>query len=96
MDDPMNTNVTITAKGQMTVPKVLRDQLQIKPGDKCYAWVRGGELIIIPRNKPLGDLAGFLGSPPVEKAIAPEEPHQAMAEGAVDRYLGAQSSADDA
>ncbi len=87
----MNTNVTITAKGQMTVPKALRDQLQMKPGDKCYAWVRNGELIIVPRNKSLEGLVGFLGRPPVA-SVSDENVDDVVADAAVARYLRAEKS----
>ena len=60
----MGHHATITSKGQMTVPKAVREALNIKPGDKCYVWVRDGEMIVIPRNKSLADLAGILGEPP--------------------------------
>ncbi|MET0171790.1 MAG: AbrB/MazE/SpoVT family DNA-binding domain-containing protein, partial [Agrobacterium vaccinii] len=36
----MGFQTTITSKGQMTVPKSVREQLDIRPGDKCYVWVR--------------------------------------------------------
>jgi antitoxin PrlF len=60
----MGHHATITSKGQMTVPKAIREALNIKPGDKCYVWVRDGEMIVVPRNKSLADLAGILGEPP--------------------------------
>lgn len=69
----MGAHLTITSKGQMTVPKEIRDQLNIMPGDKCYAWVRRHEMIVIPRNKSFSDLAGFLGDPPRGKGSTFEE-----------------------
>ncbi|CUX59750.1 AbrB/MazE/SpoVT family DNA-binding domain-containing protein [Rhizobium oryzihabitans] len=82
----MGFQVTITSKGQMTVPKNVREQLKIKPGDKCYAWVRNGEMIVIPRNKSLADLAGILGKPPNGKKLTVEQMNDAIGEGAVARY----------
>lgn len=69
----MGFQATITSKGQMTVPKDVREQLKIKPGDKCYVWVRNGEMIVVPRNKPLADLVGALGSPPNGNRLAIED-----------------------
>jgi antitoxin PrlF len=72
----MGFQVTITSKGQMTVPKNVREQLKIKPGDKCYAWVRNGEMIVVPRNKSLAD----------GKKLTVEQMNDAIGEGAVARY----------
>lgn len=91
----MNTNVTITSKGQMTVPKALRDQLDMKPGDKCYAWVRNGELIIVPRNKPLEGLVGMMGRPPASDASNRGNIREVVADAAVARYLEAQAPVED-
>ncbi|SIQ16704.1 looped-hinge helix DNA binding domain-containing protein, AbrB family [Rhizobium sp. RU35A] len=91
----MNTNVTITSKGQMTVPKALRDQLDMKPGDKCYAWVRDGELIIVPRNKPLAGLLGMLGRPPASVASQGDDIRDIVSDAAVDRYLRAHVAVED-
>lgn len=91
----MNTTVTITSKGQMTVPKALRDQLDMRPGDKCYAWVRDGELIIVPRNKPLAGLVGMMGRPPASVTSAEDAIHGAASEAAVERYLRAQVPIED-
>jgi AbrB family looped-hinge helix DNA binding protein len=56
--------VTISSKGQMTLPKQIRDELQIQPGDQCYVWVRGGDIVVMPKNKNFNDLAGLLESRP--------------------------------
>ncbi|WP_306934131.1 AbrB/MazE/SpoVT family DNA-binding domain-containing protein [Agrobacterium larrymoorei] len=69
----MGFQTTITSKGQMTVPKNVRDELELKPGDKCYVWVRNGEMIVVPRNKSFNDLAGLLGAPPNGKRLTIEE-----------------------
>lgn len=82
----MSFNITITSKGQMTIPKDLREQLKVQPGDKCYAWVRNGELVIIPRNKPVSELAGILGKPPVAGPVSQNDIVDAAAEGAVERF----------
>jgi AbrB family looped-hinge helix DNA binding protein len=85
----MGFNITITSKGQMTIPKDLRDQLNVKAGDKCYAWVRNGELVMVPRNKPLGELAGILGKPPVDAPLSQEGIDEAIMDAVVERYENA-------
>lgn len=82
----MGFNITVTAKGQMTIPKHVRDALNVKPGDKCYAWVRNGEMIVVPRNKPLSELAGFMGKPPFENEATLDQIDAAIEEEAVARH----------
>jgi antitoxin PrlF len=82
----MGALLTITSKGQMTVPKEIRDKLSIMPGDKCYAWVRGNEMIVVPRNKQLIDLVGFLGGPPAGRGASLEDIDMVVAE-AVGRHV---------
>jgi AbrB family looped-hinge helix DNA binding protein len=79
-------NITVTAKGQMTIPKHVRDALNVRPGDKCYAWVRNGEMIVVPRNKPLSELAGFMGKPPLENEATLDQIDAAIEEEAVARH----------
>lgn len=82
----MGSNITITSKGQLTIPKDLREQLNVQPGDKCYAWVRNGELVIIPRNKSVRDLAGILGAPPAGALLSEEDIEDVVMDAAVERF----------
>ena len=56
--------VTMSAKGQITIPKEMRALLQLRPGDQLVYSVVDGEIVITPKNIDLKDLAGFLGTPP--------------------------------
>ncbi|MDI6711407.1 MAG: AbrB/MazE/SpoVT family DNA-binding domain-containing protein [Bacillota bacterium] len=40
--------VKITAKGQITLPKVLRDTLGLREGDYLEAGLRGNEMVLRP------------------------------------------------
>lgn len=91
----MGFNITVTSKGQMTIPKHVRDELNVKPGDKCYAWVRNGEMVVVPRNKPLSELAGFMGQPPAEGTATLEQVEVAIEEAAVERYLRPSRTSED-
>lgn len=52
----------ITAKGQITIPKVIRDALGVDTGDKVEFVVRAdGVVEMIARTRPLLSLAGVLG-----------------------------------
>ncbi|MGV8939026.1 MAG: AbrB/MazE/SpoVT family DNA-binding domain-containing protein [Allorhizobium sp.] len=55
---------TMTSKGQLTIPKDVRDQLNLAPGTRFYVTARNGQVVAIPKNKKLADLAGILGRPP--------------------------------
>lgn len=60
----MGAFTTMTSKGQLTIPKDVRDQLNLTAGTKFYVTVRDGEVVAFPKNKRIADLAGILGNPP--------------------------------
>ncbi|WP_245408906.1 AbrB/MazE/SpoVT family DNA-binding domain-containing protein [Rhizobium wuzhouense] len=62
----------MSAKGQITIPKELREQLTLSPGDQMVFSVVDGEIVITPKNIDLKDLAGFLGTPPNGRATLEE------------------------
>lgn len=41
--------VTLTSKGQLTLPKEIRDVLDVKSGSKLLVTTRNREIIMIPR-----------------------------------------------
>ncbi|SSC66962.1 unnamed protein product [Ciceribacter selenitireducens ATCC BAA-1503] len=43
-------------------------------------------MIVVPRNKPLSELAGFMGKPPSEREATVEQIDAAIEEEAVERY----------
>ena len=69
---------TITSKGQVTVPKPIRDRLHLRPGDKIdFVLEADGGLRVVPVTAPVTDLKGILPKPRVpvtlqqmDKAIA--------------------------
>lgn len=55
------STATITSKGQMTVPKEVRDKLGLKAGDRVDVQVRDdGTAVIVPRTATLEDLMNCL------------------------------------
>lgn len=76
---------TITAKGQMTIPKDIRDRMGLKPGDKVKLFVdsRGDARIV--RVRPLSEISGMLRRPG-QKAVTIEDMNEAVAAAAVERY----------
>ena len=78
----MGAFTTLTAKGQLTIPKEVRDALNLTAGTKFYVTVRNGEVVALPRNKRLADFAGILGKPPSGETLTVEEMNQAVMETA--------------
>ena len=54
----MNT-VTISPKFQVVIPKEIREQLGLQPGQKVHAIVYGGCIELIP-IRPVTQMRGFL------------------------------------
>jgi len=54
-------SATITSKGQITIPKAVRDELGLRAGDRVAFRVAGdGRVVIEPETIDLLDLAGIL------------------------------------
>ncbi|HXT15266.1 MAG TPA: AbrB/MazE/SpoVT family DNA-binding domain-containing protein [Gemmatimonadaceae bacterium] len=52
---------TITSKGQITIPKVVREALHLEVGDRVYFEVLGdGSVVLKARNQPVERLFGLL------------------------------------
>lgn len=57
----MSTVVTLTSKGQTTIPKEIRDRLGLKAGDRmAFTLMPDGAVVIRVKNKHVSDLAGLL------------------------------------
>lgn len=53
--------VTITSKGQITIPKYVRDALDLKAGDKVVFMIEGEQAILAPvRQRDMTQLRGAL------------------------------------
>ena len=63
---------TMTSKGQTTVPKEVREALDLEPGTKLRWEVRGGTVAITTERPLLWQLEGFIkhGEPDAVKAVA--------------------------
>lgn len=52
---------TVTSKGQITIPKVVRERLNLEPGDKVYFDLRDdGSVLMVACNEPVESLFGLL------------------------------------
>jgi AbrB family looped-hinge helix DNA binding protein len=74
---------TLTSKGQITIPKEIRDQLKLKPGDRISITDENGRVVLRPKNGDLSKLVGMLHRPGVHRTL--EEIDEAIREGAVAR-----------
>ncbi len=63
---------TMTSKGQITLPRDVRDDLNLKEGDRVSFEKIGESYVLRPQNKSVMELAGILHVPG-EKALTIEE-----------------------
>ncbi len=76
----------VTSKGQITVPKAVRDRLGIRPGDDLLFDIRGNRVEVIPRRRQgVAELAGLF---PANRALKDERARSWTAET---RRLGRRS-----
>ena len=70
---------TITSKGQITIPKAVRERLMLDAGDKIeFVFTKNREALIRPVSKTVDDLFGKL-SIPGTKTVSIEEMDAAIA-----------------
>jgi antitoxin PrlF len=68
----MDTAATVTSKGQVTVPKAVRDALGLKEGDKVVFRVEGNRAVLA-RTPEFLALAGTIRVPAAKRNIAWDE-----------------------
>lgn len=73
----MGAKATITSKGQITLPKEVRDRYGLKPGDTVEFLEEKGKTWLHARTMRATDLAGILHKPGM-KAISLEEMNEAI------------------
>ncbi|WP_113241988.1 AbrB/MazE/SpoVT family DNA-binding domain-containing protein [Hyphomicrobiales bacterium] len=71
----MQWEMTISAKGQVTIPKEMRELLDLRPGDQLIYSMIDGHVVITPKNVDFNDLAGLLGKAPNGPATLEEIDH---------------------
>ena len=71
---------TLTSKGQITVPKQIRERLNIRPGDRVHFFVEDdGTVTFMPAKSDVRALKGILPKP--GKPVSIETMNAAIAEG---------------
>ena len=70
--------VTLTSKGQLTIPRQLRDALGLAPGARLQASIdRHGRLVLVPSKYEPEDL--FRERPEVNRVMTTDDMDQAIA-----------------
>lgn len=72
---------TITSKGQITIPKEIRDLLNLHPGDRIDFIVENGRIYVQPTDVDVRSLSGLLYKPD-RKPVSLEKMDAAIAQGA--------------
>ncbi|MCC5619055.1 AbrB/MazE/SpoVT family DNA-binding domain-containing protein [Nostoc sp. CHAB 5836] len=77
-------STTITTTGQVTIPKEIRDYLNLNAGSKVdFVIDENGTVKLIPLNVPVQSLSGILHSPGMKSATLTEM-ETAIQEGSSD------------
>lgn len=74
------SSTTLTSKGQMTLPKFIRDRFGLTAGDRLDVAVEGQRIVLIPKTLHLADICSLLPAPEVPVSI--EEMQAAIESGA--------------
>ena len=72
---------TVTSKGQITIPKEIREHLKLRTGHRVEFYVdSAGQVLLKPRNKDIRSLKGIIRSRR-RRAVSVEEMNEAIARG---------------
>ncbi|VAX05985.1 hypothetical protein MNBD_GAMMA26-653 [hydrothermal vent metagenome] len=73
------TTATITTKGQITIPKPVRQRLGVNPGDRVeFIEMENGVFQLVAANRDITTLKGIIAKP--QKAVSIDEMNSAIAE----------------
>jgi AbrB family looped-hinge helix DNA binding protein len=53
------TMVTVSPKYQVVIPKEIREEMDIKPGQQVHMMIYKGSLVVVP-VRPIEEMRGFL------------------------------------
>jgi AbrB family looped-hinge helix DNA binding protein len=78
---------SVNDKGQVTLPKGLREEMRVYEGQKLEASVENGNLVVKKKGNSITRLAGVLGK--AKRHVSLKEMDEIIAQAAVDRFLRA-------
>ena len=73
----------VTIKGQITIPKAVREHLHIKPGDRVKFFLHPNGTVFLLPKLPISALRGIVKSP---RRATLEQIEEGIAAGATERY----------
>ena len=77
-ENPMTT-ATITTKGQITIPKLVRQRLGVNPGDRVeFIEMENGAFQLVAANRDITTLKGIVTKP--QKTVSIDEMNDAIAQ----------------
>lgn len=75
------TAATLTSKGQLTLPKEVRQALGVGPGDRVdFVRMEDGNFAVLPATRSVKSLKGMIAKP--KKAVSLDDMDRAIARGA--------------
>lgn len=75
------TTATLTSKGQITIPRAVRERLDVEAGDRVeFVEVGPGRFEIVAASGSVRDLKGMFG--PARRVVSLDEMNEAIAAGA--------------
>ena len=81
------SEATVTSKGQITLPKDIRDRLGLKHGDRVRFIVEDdGRVRLLPAKRDVSELFGILPKP--ERALSVEEMDEIVQTAVARHVLG--------
>lgn len=71
---------TLTSKGQVTIPKIVRDALKLQKGDKIeFVENENHEFVLMPVTRKVSEVAGLLNRYKRDQPVSVEEMNEAIA-----------------
>lgn len=78
---------TMTSKGQITVPKEVRDDLKLKAGSRLiFVKLPGGQYRLVAKTGSIKDLAGMLYNPD-QPTVSIEQMNDDIADAAAEHVM---------
>jgi AbrB family looped-hinge helix DNA binding protein len=74
----------VTSKGQITIPKSVRNKLNLKTGDKVDFKISGKDVILVPVSKSVEEVFGILSGKSTRK-ISIDEMNQLIKKRAAEK-----------
>lgn len=78
---------TATSKGQTTIPKAMRDALDIRDGTQLRWVLEDGVLKVTAKTRNIADFAGMLGPVSNGRKATVEQMNEAIGQAVAERFV---------